>query len=239
MPTDSYGGTYRLATEVHRRGRARGRRRRPRPTLGGGPATRDAHGLDRDADEPAPRHRRHRRGRRRRPSPRMRSWSSTTPSPRRGSSSPSPLGADIVVHSTTKYLGGHSDVIGGFVGHQRRRTGRERLGFLQNAAGAVPGPFDCYLVQRGVMTLPAPDGTPLRQRARRGRAAARPRRRAQRSCTPRSPGHRGPRRAPAGRCGRSAAWSASPCAAASRRRSTSAPGPACSPWPRASAASRA
>jgi cystathionine gamma-synthase len=62
------------------------------------------------------------------------------------------LGADIVVHSTTKYLGGHSDVVGGFAA-----TGDEdiasRLGFLQNAAGAVPGPFDCYLVQRGVKTL--------------------------------------------------------------------------------------
>jgi len=62
------------------------------------------------------------------------------------------LGADIVVHSTTKYLGGHSDVVGGFAATNDRDIA-ERLGFLQNAAGAVPGPFDCFLVQRGVKTL--------------------------------------------------------------------------------------
>jgi cystathionine gamma-synthase len=62
------------------------------------------------------------------------------------------LGADVVVHSTTKYLGGHSDVVGGFVATNDGATA-ERIGFLQNAAGAVPGPFDCYLVQRGVKTL--------------------------------------------------------------------------------------
>jgi cystathionine gamma-synthase len=62
------------------------------------------------------------------------------------------LGADIVVHSTTKYLGGHSDVIGGFAATSDQAVAA-RLGFLQNAAGAVPGPFDCFLVQRGVKTL--------------------------------------------------------------------------------------
>lgn len=62
------------------------------------------------------------------------------------------LGADIVVHSTTKYLGGHSDVVGGFAATNDPSIA-ERLKFLQNAAGAVPGPFDCYLVQRGVKTL--------------------------------------------------------------------------------------
>ena len=66
---------------------------------------------------------------------------------------PLALGADIVVHSTTKYLGGHSDVIGGFAATNDPRSA-ERIGFVQNAAGAVPGPLDCYLVQRGVMTLP-------------------------------------------------------------------------------------
>jgi cystathionine gamma-synthase len=65
---------------------------------------------------------------------------------------PLSLGADIVVHSTTKYLGGHSDVIGGFAATRDEEIAA-RLGFLQNAAGAVPGPFDCYLVQRGVKTL--------------------------------------------------------------------------------------
>ena len=62
------------------------------------------------------------------------------------------LGADIVVHSTTKYLGGHSDVVGGFVG-VRNDALAERLAFLQNAAGAVPGPMDCFLTMRGLKTL--------------------------------------------------------------------------------------
>ncbi len=65
---------------------------------------------------------------------------------------PLSLGADIVVHSTTKYLGGHSDVVGGFAATCDERIAA-RLGFLQNATGAVPGPFDCFLVQRGIKTL--------------------------------------------------------------------------------------
>ena len=65
---------------------------------------------------------------------------------------PLQLGADVVVHSTTKYLGGHSDVVGGFVA-VNDPTLAERIAFLQNATGGVPSPFDCYLVQRGVKTL--------------------------------------------------------------------------------------
>ena len=61
-------------------------------------------------------------------------------------------GADIVVHSTTKYLGGHSDLIGGAAITNDARVW-ERLRFLQNAVGAVPGPLDCFLVLRGVKTL--------------------------------------------------------------------------------------
>jgi len=61
-------------------------------------------------------------------------------------------GADYVVHSTTKYLGGHSDVIGGAV-IARSAKQLERVRFLQNARGAVPSPLDCYLVQRGIKTL--------------------------------------------------------------------------------------
>ena len=61
-------------------------------------------------------------------------------------------GADYVVHSTTKYLGGHSDVIGGAV-IARTAEQLEQVLFLQNARGAVPGPLDCYLVQRGIKTL--------------------------------------------------------------------------------------
>ena len=65
---------------------------------------------------------------------------------------PLELGADIVVHSTTKYLGGHSDVIGGFAA-TNDPTIAERLLFLQKSLGAVPGPFDCWLVLRGLKTL--------------------------------------------------------------------------------------
>jgi len=65
---------------------------------------------------------------------------------------PLALGADLVVHSTTKYLGGHSDVIGGFVATSDDTLG-ERLRFLQKSLGAVPGPFDCWLVLRGLKTL--------------------------------------------------------------------------------------
>ena len=65
---------------------------------------------------------------------------------------PLSLGADVVVHSATKYLGGHSDVVGGFLAlNDTDLAGR--LTFTQNAAGAVPAPFDCYLVLRGVKTL--------------------------------------------------------------------------------------
>ena len=66
---------------------------------------------------------------------------------------PLALGADLVIHSTTKYLCGHSDVVGGFVGTNDAALG-EGLGFVQNSAGAVPGPQDCYLTLRGIKTLP-------------------------------------------------------------------------------------
>ena len=62
------------------------------------------------------------------------------------------LGADVVVHSSTKYLGGHSDVVGGFVAVDDDGLA-EQLAFVQNAAGAVPSPFDCYLLLRGIKTL--------------------------------------------------------------------------------------
>jgi cystathionine beta-lyase/cystathionine gamma-synthase len=65
---------------------------------------------------------------------------------------PLELGADIAVHSTTKYLGGHSDVVGGFAA-TNDPTIAERLLFLQKSLGAVPGPLDCWLVLRGVKTL--------------------------------------------------------------------------------------
>jgi len=65
---------------------------------------------------------------------------------------PLDLGADIVLHSTTKYIGGHSDVVGGCVIIRDEQL-IERLKFLQNAAGAIPGPFDCFLTLRGIRTL--------------------------------------------------------------------------------------
>lgn len=65
---------------------------------------------------------------------------------------PLALGADIVVHSTTKYLGGHSDVVGG-IALTSDEALAGRLRFLQNAIGAVPGPLDCFLVLRGIKTL--------------------------------------------------------------------------------------
>ena len=65
---------------------------------------------------------------------------------------PLELGADVVVHSATKYLGGHSDVVLGVL-IMRDAGLAERLRFIQNAAGAVPGPFDCWLVLRGLKTL--------------------------------------------------------------------------------------
>ncbi len=65
---------------------------------------------------------------------------------------PLALGADVVVHSTTKYLGGHSDVVGGAVLLDDDELAG-RIGFLQNAVGAVPGPWDAWLVLRGIKTL--------------------------------------------------------------------------------------
>ena len=80
---------------------------------------------------------------------------------------PLALGADVVVHSTTKYLGGHSDVIGGFVA-TNDPTIAERLFFLQKSLGAVPGPFDAWLVLRGIKTL----AVRMRQHCENARAVA-------------------------------------------------------------------
>src|SRR5690606_12162335 len=65
---------------------------------------------------------------------------------------PLELGADLVVHSTTKYLNGHSDVVGGAVVTSDQAL-HQRLAYLQNAVGAVPGPLDCFLTLRGLKTL--------------------------------------------------------------------------------------
>jgi cystathionine beta-lyase/cystathionine gamma-synthase len=66
---------------------------------------------------------------------------------------PLEFGIDVVLHSTTKYLNGHSDMVGGLLVTSRDDVA-ERIGFIQNAAGAVPGPMDCWLALRGIKTLP-------------------------------------------------------------------------------------
>ncbi|MCI4353285.1 MAG: PLP-dependent aspartate aminotransferase family protein [Thermoplasmata archaeon] len=81
---------------------------------------------------------------------------------------PLELGADLVLHSTTKYLGGHSDLIGGALVATDPAWG-ERLAWLQNAVGAVPGPVDCFLVLRGIRTL----GVRMRAHDLNGHAVAR------------------------------------------------------------------
>ena len=76
-------------------------------------------------------------------------------------------GADVVMHSTTKYLNGHSDMVGGMLVTSRPDLA-ERFAFIQNASGAVPGPFDCWLALRGTKTLPLR----MRQHDANGRAVA-------------------------------------------------------------------
>jgi len=80
---------------------------------------------------------------------------------------PLELGADVVLHSATKYLGGHSDAVHGIVATNDAGIA-ERLRFLQNSLGAVPGPFDCFLVQRGLKTL----AVRMRQHCENARAVA-------------------------------------------------------------------
>jgi cystathionine beta-lyase/cystathionine gamma-synthase len=80
---------------------------------------------------------------------------------------PLEYGADAVLHSTTKYLNGHSDMVGGML-VTRRDDLAEQFGFIQNASGAVPGPMDCFLALRGTKTLPLR----MRQHDANGRAVA-------------------------------------------------------------------
>jgi cystathionine beta-lyase/cystathionine gamma-synthase len=80
---------------------------------------------------------------------------------------PLELGADLVLHSTTKYLNGHSDMVGGLLVTSRDDLA-ERIGFIQNAAGGVPGPMDCWLALRGIKTLPLR----MRQHDANGRGVA-------------------------------------------------------------------
>ena len=149
---------------------------------------------------------------------------------------PLTLGADIVVHSATKYLGGHSDVVGGFIA-LNDETLADRLRFTQNAAGAIPAPFDCYLVLRGVKTL----AVRMERHCANARAVVdlllgHPG--VDRVLYPQLPDHPG-HAAAASRCATSVAWSASRCAAARQRRSRSSSTPRSSRSPNHSARSRA
>ena len=206
LGSDAYGGTFRLIDKVHApEGHAVDGARSHRP---GGPR------------RPVAGRRRAWCGSRRRPT--RRSASSTSPrSPSTAHAhdalvvvdntfatpylqQPLALGADIVVHSSTKYLGGHSDVVGGFAATNDDALG-ERLRFLQNAAGAVPSPFDCYLVQRGVKTLAVRMDRHVANAARRRRGARRITRRSIGSCTRASPTIPATR-SRHGRCGHRAGW---------------------------------
>ena len=155
IPDDAYGGTYRLFAKVAQRwgleftpAKVSDLGRGP----GGDPARPHEDRLGGDADQPAARHRRHRRA--------GRAWRTT-----RGAllvvdntfaspylQQPIALGADVVVHSTTKYVGGHSDVVGGALVVADAGLGEE-LRYHQNAMGAINGPFDAWLTLRGIKTL--------------------------------------------------------------------------------------
>ena len=174
IPDDAYGGTFRLAARVH--GPAglawSAVDLTDLDALGGGVARRDPHGVDRDADQPDAH------------------ASSTSPrvaafAHERGAivvvdntfatpylQQPLALGADIVVHSSTKYLGGHSDVVGGFVVTDDAELA-ERIGFLQNAAGAVPGPVRLLPGAARREDARGAHGPALRERARGRRDARR------------------------------------------------------------------
>ena len=163
--------------------------------------------LDRDADEPAAEHRRHPRGGRRAHAVgALVVVDNTFATPYL--QQPLALGADIVVHSTTKYLGGHSDVIGGFAA-TNDPTIAERLRFLQKSLGAVPGPVrlagSCCAASK---TLAVRMQQALRERAR-GRGVPRTRTHASSRCS--TPGFRATpaTRSPRARCATSAAWSRS------------------------------
>ena len=148
---------------------------------------------------------------------------------------PLALGADVALHSTTKYLGGHSDVIGGFVATSDDAVA-ERLAFLQKSLGAVPGPFDAWLVLRGVKTL----ALRMDRHCANAVTVAAFLERHPRVERVLYPGlHRIPAtRSPPTRCGTSAGWSRS-SSPTSRRRSTSSLVRRSGSSPRASAAWRA
>ncbi len=138
------------------------------------------------------------------------------------------LGADVVLHSTTKYIGGHSDVVGGALVTNDEELDEE-FAFLQNGAGAVPGPFDAYLTMRGLKTLV------LRMQRHSENACAVAEFLADHPSVssvlypglPSHPGHEIAR----DRCAASAAWFRCGCGPVGVRRRTCVPRPASSSWP--------
>ena len=146
---------------------------------------------------------------------------------------PLALGADIVVHSTTKYLAGHTDVIGGaLVTNDAVLT--EELKFFQNAVGAVPGPQDCFLVLRGIKTLAIRMERHCANARASPRLAAHPKSR--RVYFPGLPSAPGPRHREAADEGLRRHACPSSSRATSRRRSAFVPGCSSGRWPRAWAA---
>ena len=150
----SYNGTLLQLADLESRGRVTtvARRHRPTPTGSSPRLRRRRPGLARVADQPGARARRHRD---RSPRPRTRparTSSSTTPSPLPCSSSRSTLGADLVVHSATKYLAGHSDVLMGAVVAADDAL-CDALKGRRDLLGAIPGTFEAWLALRGLRTL--------------------------------------------------------------------------------------
>ena len=154
VPLDVYGGTFRLLNRVFAGFDLHDHAGRYRQSRCGARRDHRSHaaGLARDADQSAPDRLRHPGDRRPSPTARARWSSSTTPLRRRCCQQPFSLGADIVVHSVTKYLAGHSDLIQG-AALARDAAIFEPIKFLQNAIGAVPAPLDCWLTLRGLKTL--------------------------------------------------------------------------------------
>lgn len=142
---------------------------------------------------------------------------------------PLSLGADIVVHSATKYLNGHSDMVGGIAVVGDNAELAEQMAFLQNSIGGVQGPFDSFLALRGLKTLRCACGRTAKTHWRL-RNGWKPTLRSKRSFTPALPRTRNMRSRRA-RCPASAASSPSSSRAASTQPSVSAKRPNCSPWP--------
>ena len=97
---------------------------------------------------------------------------------------PIEFGFDMVIHSATKYLNGHSDMVGGVAVVGENKELGDQMQFLQNSVGAIAGPFDSFLAMRGLKTLALADGAALRERARDRALAARTSRRSRRSVIP-------------------------------------------------------